>query len=242
MKKILIALILLLPHVSFASTEGPLDPAPIDRRDAASLQRGARLFVNYCLNCHSADFMRFNQLEAFGLSPDDIRENLIFTGAKIGDTMSIAMNKREAKAWFGAAPPDLSVIARSRNPDWLYTYLRSFYRDDSTLTGWNNLVFPNVGMPHVLWTLQGQQRVHVEEKTDAHGHKAEHKQLVLDTKGSMTQTEYDQAVADLVNYLAFMAEPHRAKRIQIGIIALLLLGLLFVFAYWLKKEYWKDVH
>jgi len=242
MKKILIALLLLLSQIAFASTEGPLDPAPIDRRDPASLQRGVRLFVNYCLNCHSAEFMRFKNLEAFGLSPDDIREYLIFTGVKVGDTMTIAMNRREAKAWFGATPPDLSVIARSRSPDWLYTYFRSFYRDDATLTGWNNTAFPNVGMPHVLWQLQGQQRAHVEEKTDAHGNKVEHKELVLETKGTMTPVEYDQAIADLVNYLAFMAEPHRAKRIQVGIIALLLLGVLFIFAYWLKKEYWKDVH
>jgi ubiquinol-cytochrome c reductase cytochrome c1 subunit len=243
MKKLLVILFLLLPGSIYASTEGPaLDRAPIDPRDAASLQRGARIFVNYCLNCHSAEFMRFKGLESFGLTPDEIRENLIFTDAKIGDTMKIAMNRREAKSWFGAAPPDLSVIARSRGADWLYSYLRTFYRDDSTLTGWNNLVFPNVGMPNVLWQLQGEQAAKVEETTDAHGQKVEHRQLVLEQKGSLTPVEYDQAVADLVNYLVYMGEPNRAKRIQMGIIALFLLGVLFVFAYWLKKEYWKDVH
>jgi ubiquinol-cytochrome c reductase cytochrome c1 subunit len=243
MKKIVVLLLLLMSGSIFASSEGPaLEPAPIDPRDAASLQRGARLFVNYCLSCHSAEFMRYKGLEAFGLTPDEIRENLIFTDAKVGDTMRIAMNRQEGKAWFGAPPPDLSVIARSRGPDWLYGYLRTFYRDDSTITGWNNLVFPNVGMPHVLWQLQGQQGLKVDEKADAHGQKGEHKQLVLEQKGSMTPVEYDQAVADLVNYLVFMGEPTRAKRVQIGIIALFLLGVLFVFAYWLKKEYWKDVH
>ena len=243
MKKIVVLLLLLMSGSIFASTEGPeLERAPIDPRDAASLQRGARLFVNYCLNCHSAEFMRYQGLEAFGLTPEEIRENLIFTDAKVGDLMKISMNRQEAKAWFGGAPPDLSVIARSRGPDWLYGYLRTFYRDDSTLTGWNNLVFPNVGMPHVLWQLQGEQGVKVEEKTDGHGQKVEHKELVLAEKGTMTAVEYDQAVADLVNYLVFMGEPNRAKRVQVGIIALFLLAVLFVFAYWLKKEYWKDVH
>ena len=243
MKKFAFLLLLLMSSSIFASTEGPaLERAPIDPRDAASLQRGARLFVNYCLNCHSAEFMRYKGLEAFGLTPEDIRENLIFTDAKVGDLMKISMNRQDAKAWFGGAPPDLSVIARSRGADWLYGYLRTFYRDDSTLTGWNNLVFPNVGMPHVLWQLQGEPGVKVEEKTDSHGQKVEHKELVLVEKGSMSPVEYDQAIADLVNYLVFMGEPTRAKRVQSGIIALFLLSVLFVFAYWLKKEYWKDVH
>jgi ubiquinol-cytochrome c reductase cytochrome c1 subunit len=243
MRKIFVLLLLLVSASAFAASEGPaLESAPIDPRDAASLQRGARLFVNYCLNCHSAEFMRYQGLEAFGLTPQEIRENLIFTDAKVGDLMKISMTRREAKAWFGASPPDLSVIARSRGADWLYGYLRTFYRDDSTLTGWNNLVFPNVGMPHVLWQLQGEQVAKVEERTDAHGHKVEHRELVLAEKGSMSPVEYEQAVADLVNYLVFMGEPTRAKRIQVGILALFLLVVLFVFAYWLKKEYWKDVH
>jgi ubiquinol-cytochrome c reductase cytochrome c1 subunit len=241
MKRIVLLLLFLASASAFASSEGPLDRAPIDPRDAASLQRGARLFVNYCLSCHSAEYMRYNRLEAFGLTPEEIRENLIFTDAKIGDLMKIAMRRSEGKAWFGAPPPDLTVIARSRGQDWLYTYLRTFYRDDSTITGWNNLVFPNVGMPHVLWELQGQQTAKVEERVE-HGQKVEHRELVLADKGRLTPVEYDQAVADLVNYLVFMGEPTRAKRVQVGIIALFLLGVLFVFAYWLKKEYWKDVH
>lgn len=243
MKKIVVLFLFIASASAFASSEGPeLERAPIDPRDPVSLQRGARLFVNYCLNCHSAEFMRYQGLEAFGLTPEEIRENLIFTDAKVGDLMKIAMRSQESKTWFGAAPPDLSVIARSRGADWLYGYLRTFYRDDSTLTGWNNLVFPNVGMPHVLWQLQGEQVAKVEEKTDAHGQKVEHRELVLAEKGSMSPVEYDQAVADLVNYLVFMGEPTRAKRMQVGIISLFLLAVLFVFAYWLKKEYWKDVH
>jgi len=242
MNRLLIAILLLVPTAIFASTEMRLDDAPINPRDAASLQRGARLFVNYCLNCHSAEFMRYNRLEAFGLTLDEIRENLIFTGAKVGDTMKVAMTRTEGRAWFGAPPPDLSVIARSRGKDWLYTYLRTFYRDDSTLTGWNNLAYPNVGMPHVLWQLQGEQAAKIVETTDAHGTKVEHKELSLATKGAMAPLEYDQAVADLVNYLVFMGEPNRAKRIQVGIITLFMLGVLFIFAYWLKKEFWKDVH
>lgn len=243
MRRLAVLLAFLVSASAFAASEGPpLDRAPIDPRDAASLQRGVRIFANYCLNCHSADFMRYNRLEAFGLSAEEIRDNLIFTDAKIGDVMKIALRPPEGKAWFGAAPPDLTVIARARGADWLYSYLRTFYRDDSTLTGWNNLVFPSVGMPHVLWELQGQQVAKVEEVTDAHGQKVEHREIVPGTKGTMTTVEYDQAVADLVNYLVFMGEPTRAKRVQVGIIALFLLGVLFIFAYWLKKEYWKDVH
>jgi ubiquinol-cytochrome c reductase cytochrome c1 subunit len=241
MNRLLIAILLLVPAAVVASSDVRLDDAPINPRDAVSLQRGAHLFVNYCLNCHSAEFMRFNRLEAFALAPDAIRENLIFTGAKVGDTMKVAMTRTDGRAWFGASPPDLSVIARSRGKDWLYTYLRTFYRDDTTLTGWNNLVYPNVAMPHVLWQLQGQQAAKIEEATDAHGKKVEHRELSLRTKGEMTPLEYDQAIADLVNYLVFMGEPNRAKRIQVGIITLFMLGVLFIFAYWLKKEFWKDV-
>lgn len=152
------------------------------------------------------------------------------------------MKASDAKAWFGAQPPDLSVIARSRTPDWLYTYLRSFYRDDARPTGWNNTVFPNVGMPHVLWELQGEQQLKVKEITDAHGNKAEAHELVLAKPGKMTPAQYDAMVADLVNYLAFMAEPAKVKRLQLGVIVLFALGILFLFALALKKEFWKDVH
>lgn len=242
MKKLLIGLILLLPVLALAAEEVELPSAPIDPKDAMSLQRGARLFVNYCLNCHSAEYMRYNRLSDIGLTEDQIKESLLFATDKVGSTMTVAMTPQDGKVWFGAPPPDLTVIARSRGPDWLYAYLRSFYRDPTTPTGWNNVVYPNVAMPHVLWQRQGQQVLQVEEKTDAQGHKVQDKKLVLDKKGTMTPIEYDQAAADLVNYLFYMGEPTRAKRIQLGIVTLLLLGVLFVFAYWLKKEYWKDVH
>jgi len=224
-----------------ASESLKLDEAPIDSRDAASIQRGARVFVNYCLNCHSATAMRYNRLEDLGLTPAQIRDNLMFTADKPGAPMSVAMRPKDAQEWFGVPPPDLSVISRSRGPDWLYTYLRSFYRDDSTVTGWNNLVFPNVGMPHVLWELQGVRTLKVEERKGAHGQ--EHvSTLAVATPGTLDARAYDALVADLVNYLIFMGEPARQARMQIGYVVLIFLGVLFVPVYLLKLDYWKDVH
>lgn len=245
MLKRLLLLVALFPAAAFAAAgHVQLDKAPIDNNDLASLQRGARNFVNYCLNCHSAQYMRYNRLMDLGLTEQQIKDNLMFTGEKIGDHMKVALNAKDAAQWFGASPPDLSVIARSRGADWLYTYLRTYYRDDSRATGWNNLAFPNVGMPHVLWELQGQQVLeeptHEEGKAAAHGHAAP--KLVLAAPGTLSPKEYDAFVADLVNYLVFMGEPARASRVQLGILVLLFLGVLFVFAYALKKEYWKDVH
>jgi ubiquinol-cytochrome c reductase cytochrome c1 subunit len=235
MRKLFLSL-LCVPVFAFANTAVELDHAPINSRDKISLQRGAKNFVNYCLTCHSANYMRYSRLQDLGLSEDQIRNNLIQTGVKVGETMSIALKPDDAKAWFGAAPPDLTVIARSRGPDWLYSYLRGFYRDSSRPSGWNNTVFPQVGMPHVLYELQGQQ-VMVSEKTE-HG---EHHKLHLEKPGKLTPVEYDQFVADLVNYLDYMGEPHKAKRIQTGIIVMFFLALLFPLAVLVKKEYWKDV-
>ncbi len=242
MKKLLLVLGLLLPMLAMANEGVHLEHAPIDPNNQASLQRGAKVFVNYCLSCHSAAAMRYNRLTDIGLSDAQIKANLIFTGGKVGDTMTVAMQKKEAKAWFGAAPPDLSVEARARGADWLYGYLRSFYRDDTRPTGWNNVVFDKVAMPHVLWQLQGQQILKVEDKLDAHGVKTEVHTLVLDQPGSMSSAEYDATIADLVNYLVFMGEPAKSQRLQLGLIVLLFLGLLFVIAYYLKKEFWKDIH
>lgn len=246
-KKLLFTLLLASAGAFAAGDEVKLDRAPIDERDLISLQRGAQVFVNYCLNCHSANYMRYNRLQDLGLSEQQVRDNLIFTGAKVGDLMKIAMEPKESKEWFGTSPPDLTVIARSRaspagsGADWLYTYLRGFYRDPSRPTGWNNVVYPNVAMPHVLWQLQGEQMLK-EEKIPGPGYaKTEHK-LVLDKPGVMTPLEYDRLVADLVNYMSYMAEPARHDRKIIGIYALMFLGLMFIFAYLLKKEYWKDVH
>lgn len=237
-------LVLLFVPLLALATEGgvKLDKAPVDTHDPLSLQRGARVFANYCLNCHSASYMRYNRLEDLGLTDQEIKDNLIFTGAKVGDTMNVAMGKNEAKKWFGAVPPDLTVIARARGADWLYTYLRSFYRDESRPTGWNNLVFDKVGMPHVLWELQGIQVLKTEEQTLPGGEKHEVKELVLIKPGTLSKNDYNALVGDLVNYLVYMGEPIHNTRIRIGIIVLFFLAGLFVLAYALKKEYWKDVH
>lgn len=237
----------LLPSLATASSEHvQLDKAPAKINDAASLQRGAKLFVNYCLNCHSASSMRYNRLMDLGLTEAQIKDNLMFTGEKVGEHMNISMGRKDAANWFGAQPPDLSVIARSRGADWLYTYLRSFYRDDTRPTGWNNTVFPNVGMPHVLWELQGQlvkqEPKHAEGGEGGHGASHGAAKLVLQEPGTMSSVEYDAAVADLVNYLVFQGEPAQVRRGQIGSLTLLFLGVLLVVAYALKKEYWKDVH
>lgn len=246
------------PSAALASEAGvKLDhmPANLSPTDPASLQRGAAVYVNYCLGCHSAGYMRYNRLRDLGLTEEQIRDNLIFTGAKVGELMRTAMDAKDAKEWFGAPPPDLTVIARSRSSsagsgaDWLFTYLRSFYRDPSRPTGWNNTIFPNVGMPHVLYGLQGQQVLATEvqlqprrggKQEDAL--KIEVQKLVVDKPGSMDAAEYDRLVADLVNFLVYMGEPAAQYRKQLGLYVLLFLGVLFVLAYALKKEYWKDVH
>ena len=231
-------LILLVPLAAAAANEEKLDHAPIDSRNAVSIQRGAQVFVNYCLSCHSAEAMRYNRLEELGLTEQQIKDNLMFATDKVGDAMTVAVRRGDAKTWFGAAPPDLSVIARARGADWLYTYLRTFYRDDSRETGWNNLTFPNVVMPHVLYELQGQQvlKAHSgqEGQTGA-------QTLALDTPGKLSPRDYDKLIADLVNYLVFMSEPARETRIRMGYAVLIFLGVLFVPVYLLKKEYWKDV-
>lgn len=237
-KKLLMLALLVVPAVAVANEGGPaLDTAHYDLHDQASLQRGAKYFINYCLNCHSASYMRYNRLTDIGLTEQQIKENLIFTGAKVGDTMNTALDKKEAKSFFGATPPDLTVVARSRGADWLYTYLRSFYKDDSRPTGWNNLVFDKVGMPHVLYQLQGVQELEVEKHGDH-----EVKTLKLVKPGTLKPAEYDAMVSDLVNYLVWMGEPVKTKRITIGIFVMVFLGLFFVVAYYLKKEFWKDVH
>jgi ubiquinol-cytochrome c reductase cytochrome c1 subunit len=237
MKKIITLFALLMPLLAVANEGVKLDHAPIDPNNQESLQRGAKMFVNYCLSCHSAAYMRYNRLTDIGLSEAQIKANLMLAGEKVGDPMTIAMNKKDAKLWFGAAPPDLSVQARAyaNGPDWLYTYLRGFYRDDTRPTGWNNTVYDKVAMPHVLWQLQGQQVLKVDEKTEEHT-------LVLDKPGTLSPAEYDASVADLVNYLAYMAEPAKSKRMHLGLIVLLFLGLMFVLTYYLKKEFWKDIH
>lgn len=249
--------------VALAEGGAPLLPAPgVSRfeRDA-SLQRGARNFANYCLNCHSAQYMRYNRLTDLGLTEQQIEDNLMFATDKIGGTMTVAMSRSDATAWLGTPPPDLSVEARVRGRDWLYSYLLAFYRDDKAASGWNNLVFPNVAMPHVLWSLSGQKNLvetEYEDRDKAEGAAIAAKGLVLvepaaggkyvvktlteGTPGAMTNVEYEKFTSDLVNYLDYISEPVKNDRINIGIVVLIFLGVLFALVYSLKRDYWKEVH
>lgn len=247
MKKLLIAALLsVLPMTSFAAGSSvPLDPANIDLDNQASLQRGAKMFANYCLSCHSASYMRYERLATdLGMEVAQVEENLMFIpDTKIGSTMTVAMQPDDAKNWFGTAVPDLSVISRVRGADWLYTYLRSFYADDSRPFGVNNVVFDKVGMPHVMADLQGMQKAVYRTETTADG--TEHQvidYLELSKSGSMSPAEYDMAVRDLVAYMVYMGEPAQLVRKNVGLYVLLFLGVFFIFAYFLKKEYWKDIH
>lgn len=247
--KNLLLTLLFAPLLAIASgPELKLDRAPDKTRDIAALQHGAKIFVNYCLNCHGASYMRYNRLHDIGLSDQQIKENLLFAADKVGELMKVAIRPSEAKEWFGAAPPDLTVIARARSSefgsgaDWLYTYLRTFYRDDKRPTGWNNLVFENVGMPHVLWQLQGEQIAHVEKAKDMHGNEVVHRTLELAKPGALSKDEYDTTVADLVSFLVYMGEPMAETRKQLGIYVLIALAVLFGLSYALKKNYWQDIH
>ncbi|PPC93990.1 MAG: cytochrome c1 [Methylotenera sp.] len=230
MKKIIL-LLALLPLFVMANEEVALDKAPIDASNHESLQRGARTFVNYCLNCHSANYMRYNRLMEIGLTEKQIKDNLLFAGEKVGDTMKVAINKNDAKKWFGAAPPDLSVEVRARGADWVYSYMRGFYRDDTRPTGWNNTVYDKVAMPHVLYELQGEQTLNHETHA-----------LELSKPGKLSVEEYDTLVGDLTNFMAYMAEPAKQQRNHLGWFVLLFLGVLLVLTYKLKKAYWKDIH
>jgi ubiquinol-cytochrome c reductase cytochrome c1 subunit len=260
---------------SAAGSDVPLDRFPTAKlNDPAALQSGARMFVNYCLNCHSAQLMRYNRLQDIGLTDQQIKDNLLFTGTKVGDTMKIAMASEDAKSWFGALPPDLSVTARSRashagsGADWLYSYLRSYYRDNTRATGWNNSVFPNVGMPHVLWELQGARGATIEEVkkadggfvktmvsfdtqgnrseksekiTSGHPHEGSQIKLGAASGGKLSQAEFDGQIADLVAFLTYMADPSARTRVRLGVGVLMFLLMFTVFAWWLNREYWKDV-
>jgi ubiquinol-cytochrome c reductase cytochrome c1 subunit len=241
--KTILACLLLAPVLAWGESEGlTLDRAPIDLHDKASLQRGAQIFVNHCLNCHGAESMRYSRLTDLDLTEQQIRANLLFTSDKIGATMDPTLDPKIAKVAFGVVPPDLSVIARSRSADWLYTYLRSFYRDPASKTGWNNLAFPNVAMPNVLWEQQGEQALEVTERMDEHtGDRIETRRLVPGRPGALSPVEYDRYVRDLVNYLVYMSEPAQTSRRQWGVLVLFFLAGFFVLTLLLKKEYWKDV-
>ena len=233
MKKFIVILIALMMGlyngISFSSDGSyQLDNAKINLDDEQSLQRGARNFINYCLNCHSANYMRYNRLADIGLSDDVIKENLLFTAEKTGELMDINMDSTEAKKWFGANPPNLTVTARSRGKDWIYSYLRTFYVDESRELGWNNLVYPNAAMPHVLWELQGVQNL-------------EDNKLKLTKSGLLSAEEYDQFVLDTTNYMVFMSEPAKLVRHKIGYYVIGFLLILLILVINLKKEFWKDI-
>jgi len=245
----LTAVLALSGNGAFAASEGiAWDKAPNKTNDLGALQNGAKLFVNYCLNCHSAAFMRYNRLTDIGLTEQQIKDNLMFATDKVGETMKAAIDPKQAKDWFGGNPPDLTLIARSRSgaggtgADYLYTYLRTYYRDETKATGWNNLAFPSVAMPHVLWELSGERKPVFAEKEE-HGRKVSvftgRWQQV--TPGSMSQLQYDQAMADLVGYMQWMGEPAQNTRVRVGVWVLLFL-LMFTFIAWrLNASFWKDI-
>jgi ubiquinol-cytochrome c reductase cytochrome c1 subunit len=251
MKKLILIVMAALGFVAGAHAAGGegihWDKAPDRTNDLPALQNGAKLFVNYCLNCHSAAFMRFNRLADLGISEQQIKDNLLVGTDKVGDVMKSAIDPKEAKEWFGGNPPDLTLIARSRSghegsgADYLYTYLRSYYRDASKPTGWNNLAFPNVGMPHVLYELQGDREPQFDT-IEAHGHETKSfkgwKQV---SAGAMTPLQYDQAVGDLVGFLQWMGEPSQNHRIRVGAWVLMFLAVLTVIFWRLNAAFWKDV-
>ncbi len=243
-KLILVATLLFAPLLAMGSGGHTLEKANIDLTDQASLQRGAKYFVNYCMGCHSLKYMRYNRMAAdLGIGEAELRQNLIFDGSKPGSLMNNAMRPEDGEAWFGTAVPDLTLVTRWRSPDWLYTYLKSFYADPSRPYGVNNLIFPNVGMPHVLAGLQGiQEPVFATHETES-GEKVEKVVGVSHpTGGSLTPEAYDGMVRDLTAFLTYIGEPIRLERQHLGVYVLLFLGLFFIVAYALKKEYWKDVH
>jgi ubiquinol-cytochrome c reductase cytochrome c1 subunit len=240
-----LGIVLSIPGSGWAAAAGGmLQPAHNDVANTASLQRGASNFVNYCMGCHSAQYVRYNRLAAdLGLSEAQVVENLMFTGERVHDTMRVAMNPEDAKRWFGIAPPDLSLIARSRGTDYVYSFLKSFYLDPSRPTGVNNMVLPGTSMPHVLWELQGYQRAVYDGESDP-ANEAVHKrfkEFELAQPGKLNAQEYDQFVRDTVNFLDYIGEPMQLERRNLGLRVLAFLFVFFLFAYFLKIEYWKDV-
>ena len=240
----LVVLLAALPPAALPAEEGyPLQDANADVSNLASLQRGARNFVNYCLGCHSAKYMRYSQLASdLALTEDDVKANLMFTGERIYDTMQSVMPEDRARQWFGNAPPDLSLIVRSKGADYIYTFLRSFYEDPTRPTGVNNAVLPGTAMPHVLAPLQGVQRARFATETGKDGE--QHERLVAlepGTVGDMPAAAYDSFVRDIVAFLAYVAEPAKARRESLGVWVVLFLLMFSAFSWFLYKEYWKDV-
>ena len=228
--KFFIIIFLFISPLGFSAENIELSKAPVDLTDNLSLQRGAKIFTNYCLNCHSAKYMRYSNLQDIGLSAETIKNDLLFTGNKIGDTMSVNMSMKASKKWFGAAPPDLSVVARSRGADWIYSYMRGFYRDPTRPMGWNNTVYVNSAMPHILWELEGEKILNPKTK-----------KLEKFSSGKLNAKEYDATIADLKNYLVYMSEPDQLKRKKMGYYVIGFLLLLLFLTIKLKKEYWRDI-
>ena len=249
MKKLIsIILLSVMPVMGMAAGGAVhLDSANNDLSDQESLQRGAKYFVNYCMGCHSAKYVRYEKVaQAAGLTEEEVKENFMFSEKKkIGEQMISSMDPADAAGWFGTAIPDLTLTARLKHGggDWIYTYLKSFYQDDSRPTGVNNIVFPDVGMPHVLLELQGMQKANFKVETDENGNEHKTFESFEQVKaGSMTPEEYDDMVRDLTNFMVWASEPMKLERQRLGVYVMIFLVILFVLAYMLKKEYWKDVH
>lgn len=244
MKKLIIAVFAFLPAFAFAAGAGvKLDQANYDLSDQASLQNGAKLFMNYCAGCHSTQYQRYNRVaEDLGIPEDIMQANLNFTGVAVGELMENSIPEKDAASWFGAPPPDLTLVARVRGADWLYTYLRSFYKDDSRPFGVNNLVFPSVGMPHVLEPLQGSATLKTVTHTVDGKEVTTPVGIEASGNGELTTEEYDNAVLDIVNFLVYSGDPVKLERHRMGYWVLGFLVIFFIFAYMLKKEYWRDVH
>jgi len=251
MKKLIAIMFAIMPAFAFAAGGGvPLDDMKVDLEDNASMQRGAKYFANYCMGCHSTKFARYNRVARdLGISEELMEENLMFAETRIGNLMEIAMRPEDSKKWFGATPPDLTLVARVRGADWLYTYLRSFYADPSRPYGVNNAVFKDVGMPHVLEGLQGKQVkgtapvvVGFDPLTGQELSEDKDGVLFLEKEGELNAKEFDKAVADLTNFLVYMAEPMALERQNIGFWVLLFLAIFFIPVYYLNREFWRDIH
>lgn len=217
--------------------------ANVNLSDKESLQRGAKYFVNYCVSCHSATYMRYGRVaQDLGIPEPLMKSDMMFTTDKIGEPMRVAMRPADSEAWFGVTPPDLSVVARSRGPDWLFSFLNGFYLDPHKSTGVNNLYFPQTAMPHVLWELQGLNRAVFHTETQGEMQVPVFEAFEVERAGLLTDVEYKRATRDLVNFLVYVGEPAKLVRYALGIKVLAFLLVLFIAAYALKREYWKDVH
>ena len=241
MKKTILAILMVLPTLAMAAGGAYTEKVDYDLHNKESLQNGAKLFVNYCLSCHSAAYQRYNRMgEDLGLTDAQVKSNLMFAAEKVGETMTVALQTEDAKKMFGTKVPDLSVVARARGADWLYTYLRTFYKDESRPFGVNNVTFADVGMPHVLWELEGMKKLVNADEIKAHPGTAPKFEKISD--GKMSAVEYDNAMRDLTAFMVYIGEPAKLVRYELGVWVILFLALLFLVAYPMKKEFWKDIH